>query len=89
MRPAEAYCFAYAGPAWTPAAASANCAGAPGATYRAAPCPTTGRIATCAYRRASEPDRELVYTTYAPADLDLARLACPGTFTVLGESATD
>jgi hypothetical protein len=86
VRPAESYCFAYTGPAWTPDAASANCAAAPGATFRTAACPVSGRIATCTFRRPSEPDRELVYTTYAPADadlrsaLDLARLACPGTF---------
>ena len=86
VRPAESYCFAYTGPAWTVEAASVNCVGAPGATFRTATCPTAGRIATCTFRRPSEPDRELVYTTYAPANgdlksaLDLARLACPGTF---------
>ncbi len=80
VRPAEGYCFAYTGPAWTPATAAANCASAPGATFRATACPTSGRIATCTFRRPSDPDRELVYTTYAPANLDLARLACPGTF---------
>ena len=88
VRPAEGYCFAYTGPAWSASSAAANCASAPGATFRAAPCPTAGRIATCTFRRASDPDRELVYTTYAPAGadlrsaLDLARLACPGTFEV-------
>lgn len=87
VRPAETYCFAYAGPAWTPASAAANCAGAPRATFRTEPCPTPGRIATCVFRRDSEPDRELVYTTYAPASLDLARLACPGTFTVIDGDA--
>ncbi|HEX8299820.1 MAG TPA: hypothetical protein VF594_11730, partial [Rubricoccaceae bacterium] len=86
VRPAESYCFAYTGPAWTPEAASVNCVAAPGATFRTAACPTAGRIATCTFRRPSDPDRELVYTTYAPADgdlraaLTLARLACPGTF---------
>ena len=83
IRPAEGYCFAYTGPAWTPASADAHCAAAPGATFRAAPCPTTGRVATCTFRRPSDPSREIVYTTYAPADLDLARLACPGVFAVV------
>ena len=80
VRPAEDYCFAYAGSAWTPEDAGAHCDAAPGASFRAGPCPTSGRIATCTFRRASDPEREIVYTTYAPADPDLARLACPGTF---------
>ena len=86
MRPAEDYCFAYSGSAWTPDDAGAHCDDAPGASFRDGPCPTAGRIATCTFRRASDPGREIVYTTYAPADadlrsaLDLARLACPGTF---------
>ena len=88
VRPAQTYCFAYTGLAWTAISAAANCASAPRATFSAAPCPTADRIATCAYSRDSDPDRGLVYTTYAPADLDLARLACPGTFTVIDEAAT-
>ena len=83
VRPAEGYCFAYTGGAWTPTAADAHCAAAPGATFRPDPCPTAGRVATCTFRRPSDPAREIVYTTYAPADLDLARLACPGVFAIV------
>ena len=83
VRPDESYCFAYTGTGWTPASAAAHCAVAPDATFRPAPCPTAGRIATCTFRRPSDPSREIVYTTYAPADLDLARLACPGVFEVI------
>ena len=83
VRATETYCFSYTGPGWTPESAGANCAAAPSAVFGAGLCPTAGRIATCTFRRSTDPTRELVYTTYAPADLDLARLACPGTFEVV------
>lgn len=81
VRATEGYCFAYTGPGWSPRSARANCAGAPGAAFDPGACPLDGRVATCAFRRASEPDREILYTYYAPADLVLAEIACPGTFT--------
>lgn len=83
VRATETYCFSYTGTGWTPENAGANCAAAPSAVFGAGPCPTAGRIATCTFRRSTDPTRELVYTTYAPADLDLARLACPGSFEVV------
>ena len=83
VRATEGYCFAYTGAGWTPASARANCDGAPSATFGPGACPLADRIATCAFRRPSEPDREILYTYYAPADLLMAELACPGTFTVV------
>ncbi|HEX8385291.1 MAG TPA: hypothetical protein VF576_03850 [Rubricoccaceae bacterium] len=80
VRATENYCFAYTGPGWTPETAGLHCDAAPEATFGAGPCPTAGRIATCTFRRPSDPSHEIVYTTYAPADLSLARLACPGAF---------
>jgi hypothetical protein len=80
VRETENYCFTYTGPGWTPETAVINCSAAPRAAFRDGPCPEAGAVATCTFRRPSEPTREIVYTTYAPADLDLARLACPGTF---------
>lgn len=82
VRETEGYCFTYTGAGWTPRAARANCAAAPAATFGPGACPLANRIATCAFRRAGEPDREILYTYYAPGDLALAELACPGTFTV-------
>ena len=81
VRATEGYCFAYTGAGWSPRSARANCAGAPGATFDPGACPLDDRIATCAFRRPSAPEREILYTYYAPADLVLAELACPGTFT--------
>lgn len=81
VRETEGYCFTYTGAGWTPRSARANCAGAPAAAFGPGACPLDDRIATCAFRRPSEPDREILYTYYAPADLALAELACPGTFT--------
>lgn len=77
----EDFCFDYTGSGWTPDAAREHCAGAPASSFGAGTCPATGRIATCVFRRPSEPTRELTYTYYAPYDLGLARLACPGLFT--------
>lgn len=82
VRETEGYCFAYTGAGWTPGAAEANCGRAPASAYGPGACPLADRIATCAFRRPSEPDREILYTYYAPADLMMAELACPGTFTV-------
>ena len=83
VRETEGFCFAYTGAGWTPRSARANCAGAPGAAFGPGACPLADRVATCAFRRRSEPDREILYTYYAPTDLALAELACPGTFTVV------
>ena len=83
VRATEGYCFAYTGAGWSPRSARANCAGAPAATFGPGACPLADRVATCAFRRPSEPDREILYTYYAPTDLALAELACPGTFTVV------
>ena len=81
VRETESFCFAYTGTGWTPAAAQTHCAAAPASAFGAGTCPTEGRIATCTFRRPSEPTRELVYTYYEPYDVGLAELACPGEFT--------
>lgn len=81
VRGTESYCFTYTGAAWSAASAEEHCDAAPDATYRGAECPAEGRIATCVFRRGEAPSREIVYTYYAPYDLGLARLACPGRFT--------
>ena len=83
VRATEGYCFTYTGAGWSPRSARANCAGAPAATFGPGACPLADRVATCAFRRPSEPDREILYTYYAPTDLALAELACPGTFTAI------
>ena len=83
VRASEGFCFTYTGPGWTPREAASNCDAAPGATFGPGTCPLDGRVATCAFRRPSAPDREIVYTYYAPYDLTLAEIACPGTFTRL------
>lgn len=83
VRGSEGFCFTYTGAGWSPRDARANCAEAPGADFSPGTCPTEGRIATCAFRRPSAPDREIVYTYYEPFDPVLAELACPGTFTRL------
>jgi hypothetical protein len=83
VRATEGFCFTYTGPGWTPREAAANCDAAPGARFGPGTCPLDGRVAACAFRRPSAPDREIVYTYYAPYDLGLAELACPGAFTRL------
>lgn len=83
VRETEGFCFAYTGDGWTPQEAEDHCAAAPNAAFQFGTCPLLGRIATCAFRRASEPDHEIVYTYYEPYDVALAELACPGTFTRL------
>ena len=83
VRETEGFCFAYTGAGWTPQDARAQCAAAPDARFGPGTCPLADRIATCAFERASAPGREIVYTYYAPYDLALAELACPGTFTRL------
>lgn len=83
VRATEGYCFTYTGPGWTPAEAEANCDAAPSADFSPGTCPLTDRIATCVYQRSSAPEREIVYTYYAPHDVGLAELACPGAFTRL------
>ena len=81
VRESESFCFAYTGATWSTEAAEANCAEAPGSTFSVRECPAEGRIATCVFRRGEAPARQIVYTYYAPYDLGLARLACPGRFT--------
>lgn len=81
VRATESYCFTYTGAAWSTGTAEDHCANAPEASFRAAECPVEGRIGTCVFRRGETPSREIVYTYYAPYDLGLARLACPGRFT--------
>ena len=81
VRSTEGYCFAFTGEAWTPDAARSRCAAAPSASFDVGTCPLADRIATCAYERPTAPGREVVYTYYAPYDLALAELACPGSFT--------
>ena len=81
VRASEGYCFAFTGDAWTPDAARGRCAAAPSAAFDPGTCPLADRVATCAYERPSTPGREIVYTYYAPYDIALAELACPGTFT--------
>ena len=83
VREGEGYCFTFTGGGWTAAIAEARCGEAPDAGFRAGRCPVAGRIATCTYAPPSTPDREIVYTYYAPYDPALAELACPGTFTRL------
>ena len=80
VRASEGFCFAYTGSGWTRESATDHCDAAPNAVYGAGSCPLRGRIATCTFRRPSDPERELVYTYYEPYDLALAELACPGTF---------
>lgn len=80
VRETEGYCFAYTGDAWTPSDARTQCVAAPSARFAEAACPLADRIATCTFERASAPDKEIVYTYYAPYDPALAELACPGTF---------
>ena len=80
VRETEGYCFAYTGEAWTPADARAQCTAAPGARFADAACPLADQVATCTFERSSAPGREIVYTYYAPYDLSLAELACPGSF---------
>lgn len=84
-RPAEAFCFTYVGAGWTPAAARAHCGRAPGARFSSGPCPTADRVGTCFFARPGAPGEALVYEYYAPYPTDLARLACPGTFTASEE----
>jgi len=81
VRASEGFCFAFTGDAWTADAARTRCQSAPEATFDPGTCPLVGRIATCAYTPPSAPGREIVYTYYAPYDIALAELACPGTFT--------
>lgn len=83
MRGTESFCFAYTGSGWTPQTARAHCDAAPATAFAPGTCPLVGRIATCAFARPDAPDREVVYTYYEPFDVDLAELACPGTFTRL------
>ena len=77
---AERYCLTFTGEGWTPESARGRCAEAPDAAFGAGACPVARRIATCTYAPSSAPDREAVYTYYAPYDVALAELACPGTF---------
>lgn len=81
IRGGESYCMSFSGQGWTSADARAVCDGAPDATFSAGACPLADRIATCAFVPPEGENREIVYTYYAPYDLALAELACPGTFT--------
>ena len=83
MREAEGFCFTFTGDGWTPQSARAQCDAAPEAAFGPGSCPLADRIATCAFERPSAPGREIVYVYYAPYELALAELACPGTFTRL------
>ena len=80
VRETESFCFAYTGAGWTVDDAEAQCREAPSSRYLTGACPTAGRIATCTFRRPSDPTLEVVYTYYAPHDLGLAEVACPGEF---------
>ena len=80
MRGAEGYCLTFTGDGWTPESARGRCAEAPDAAFDAGACPVVRRIATCTYTPSSAPGRETVYTYYAPYDIALAELACPGVF---------
>jgi len=81
VRETESFCFTYTGTGWTPEEAEAQCGEAPSSSYRRASCPTANRIATCIFRRPSDPTLEVVYTYYAPYDVGIAEVACPGEFT--------
>ena len=81
MRETESFCFTYTGTGWTAEDAEAQCSEAPASRYRRTACPTANRIATCVFRRPSDPTLEIVYTYYAPYDIGLAEVACPGEFT--------
>jgi hypothetical protein len=59
------------------------CDAAPDAQFGPGACPLADRIATCAFEQPSSPGQEIVYTYYAPYDVALAELACPGRFTRL------
>lgn len=83
VRASEGFCFTFTGDGWTPQAARAQCDAAPESSFGAGACPLADRVATCAFERPSAPGREIVYVYYAPYDLALAELACPGTFTAL------
>lgn len=80
VRASENFCFAYTGTGWTPRLARTHCGRAPGAAFAASACPSADRIATCEFERPDAPGQTLVYTYYAPYPVELARLACPGTF---------
>ena len=80
VRETESFCFAYTGAGWTVEDAEAQCREAPSSRYLARSCPTAGQVATCIFRRPSDPTMEIVYTYYAPYDLGLAEVACPGEF---------
>ena len=80
VRESEGYCFAYTGDAWGPADARAQCTAAPNARFADAACPLADRVATCTFERPSAPGKEITYTYYAPYELALAELACPGVF---------
>ena len=80
VRETESFCFAYTGSGWTDADARDQCGEAPASTYRRGACPVAGRVATCTFRRPSDPTLEVVYTYYAPYNLGLAEVACPGEF---------
>ena len=81
VRQTESFCFTYTGTGWTPEEAEAQCGEAPSSSYRQTACPTANRIGTCIFRRPSDPTLEVVYTYYAPYDVNIAEVACPGEFT--------
>ncbi|MEO0559087.1 MAG: hypothetical protein AAF170_12985 [Bacteroidota bacterium] len=81
VRETESFCFTYTGTGWTAEDAEAQCSEAPASSYRQSACPTANRIGTCIFRRPSDPTLEVVYTYYAPYDVDIAEVACPGEFT--------
>lgn len=80
VRSTESFCFAYTGGGWTDRDARGHCGAAPDSGYRKAGCPEADAIATCRFVRDDAPDREILYTYYAPYALALAELACPGDF---------
>ena len=81
VRASEGYCLAFAGRGWTQREARSVCDAAPDSRFGPGACPLADRIATCAFEQPSAPGQEIVYTYYAPYDLALAELACPGRFT--------
>ena len=80
VRDSDSLCIDFTGSAWTQQGARAECANAPGSSFRAETCPSGNRVGTCVIHPNGDASLEMIHSFYAPMDPILAEGICPGRF---------
>lgn len=80
VRDSDNLCINFTGSAWTQEGARAECANAPGSSFRTATCPSGHRVGTCVIHPNGDASLEMVHSFYEPMDPILAEGICPGRF---------